>query len=279
LQAAKLLGVSQPTVARRIDVLEHTLQLVLFERGTRGFRPTQDALNLKAAAEAVEAAIGTFIDDAQNSQRIHFRPIKITAPPKNFSDTFAKILAEFSAAHPGAHFEFISTYAVLDLSAGEADVAIRIAQKIDDDTLICRKLNTIRPALYASTDYAARHGLPASAEALDGHKFVVYDRLAKSYGLNEWLLERIDPSQIASRCSDTEAMIAAIKIGIGIGILTPSLANDDPTLKRCFRPPENTSTSSWLLINRDAYRRPEVKAFSAFFAPRYQAAFKNYTQS
>ena len=38
-------------------------------------------------------------------------------------------------------------------------------------------------------------------------------------------------------------------------------------------PPE-TSTSVWLLVNPAAYRRPEVKAFTTFFVPRYQALFR-----
>ncbi len=69
-------------------------------------------------------------------------------------------------------------------------------------------------------------------------------------------------------------MIAAIKIGIGIGVVNTSLANDDGTLLRCFPPPTGIFANSWLVISPDAYRRPEVRAFSKFFAPRYQAIFK-----
>ena len=69
-------------------------------------------------------------------------------------------------------------------------------------------------------------------------------------------------------------MIAAIKAGIGIGVVTTSMAADDPGLIRCFAPPDGTSSTSWFLVSPDAYRRPEVKAFTAFFAPRYQAKFR-----
>lgn len=46
LAASKQLGVSQPTVARRIDALEHQLGLTLFERDTHGFKPTLTAKGL-----------------------------------------------------------------------------------------------------------------------------------------------------------------------------------------------------------------------------------------
>jgi DNA-binding transcriptional LysR family regulator len=275
LAASKQLGMAQPTVARRIDALEHALKLPLFERDTRGFRPTQDAQRLTALAEAIEVAIGAFASEAENSLRANSRPIRITAPRTNFSTSFAAILSEFSAKHPGTHFEFISTNELIDLSAGEADVAIRIAKTIDDERLICRKLTEVTGSIYASEDYADRNGLPGSVSEFDGHTFVVYDSYASSLGVNEWLMDRIDSSQIVTRCSDAESMIAAIKVGIGIGIVATSMAKDDGTLVRCIAPPEGTSANSWLLISPDAYRRPEVKAFSAFFAPRYQAIFKN----
>lgn len=277
LAASKQLGMSQPTVARRIDALEHALRLKLFDRDTRGFRATQDGARLKITAEAVEASIGAFVGEVENSLRANSKPIRITAPRTNFSANFAKILSDFSAGHPGTHFEFISTYDVLDLSAGEADVAIRIARRIEDERLICRKLTEVTASLYGSREYADRNGLPASASELGGHTFVVYDRFSSSLGVNDWLLDRIDSAQIASRCSDVEAMIAAIKVGLGIGVVPTSLANDDRSLLRCFPPPEGTSANSWLLVSPDAYRRSDVRAFTEFFAPRYKAIFKART--
>jgi DNA-binding transcriptional LysR family regulator len=159
--------------------------------------------------------------------------------------------------------------------AGEADVAIRIAKKIEDDRLICRKMTEVTVSLYAAPSYADRNGLPASEADLKGHSFVVYDTYESTFGLNEWLIDRVDASQIVSRCSELETMLAAIKMGIGIGIVPTSIARDDPGLLRCIPPPDGTSASSWLVISPDAYRRPEVKAFSAFFALRYQAIFKS----
>ncbi len=274
LAASKQLGMAQPTVARRIDALEHALRLTLFDRDTRGFRPTKDALRLTTTAEKIEASIEAFEGEAENSVRASLLPIRITMPRTNFSTNFSAIISDFCAEYPGVHFEFISTYDVLDLSGGEADVAIRISKKIDDERLICRKLTTVTASLYASQGYADRNGIPTSESDFKGHTFVVYDRFSGSLGVNQWLMERIEKSQVVSTCSDAEAMIAAIKTGIGIGIVSTSMAKDDGTLLRCIVPPEGTSASSWLLISPDAYRRPEVKAFSAFFAPRYKAIFK-----
>lgn len=273
LAASKSLGMSQPTVARRIEALEHTLELTLFDRDTRGFRPTQAAERLALSAVSVEAAVEAFTAEAERTGRPNSQPIRITAPPVNFSANFAAILAEFRAAHPGTHFEFVSTYDVVDLASGEADVAIRMAHRITDERLICAKLTDVKRSLFASRAYAESNGLPASPDDLEGHSFVVYDSSYRST-INDWLLDRIDKAQIVSYASDPGSMIAALKAGLGIGPMTLSLAADHDDLVCCFDPPEGTSLPSWLVIGPDAYRRPEVRAFAAFFAPRFRAIFK-----
>ena len=271
LSASKVLGMSQPTVARRIDVLEHVLGLTLFERDTRGLRPTPEGNRLMAQATQVEAAVGKLAEEAASARRDRTRPIRITAPRSSFSPRFAAILSDFSEANPGAHFEFVPSYEILDLVAGEADVALRVAPEIADERLICTKLTVAPRSLFASRAYQRRHGLPGSPDDLKGHAFVVYDGLRST--INEWLLARIDPSQIVCRCAEADAMLAAIRAGLGIGPLTLSLAADDEDLLCCFDPPDGTSINTWLVVSPDAYRRPEVKAFVSFFAPRFRAIF------
>jgi len=281
LAASKQLGMSQPTVARRIDALEHELKLTLFERDTRGFQPTKCAEKLSLLALEIEEKNEHFAVQVEKCRHTELTPIRITAPRVNFSANFAAILSDFSAANPGIDFELISSSEVLDLAAGDADVAVRIASKILDDRLICTKLTTVTTSLYASQSYAAQHGIPASIDDLEGHRFVLFGSerapfhiSASSISLNNLLRDRIKPSQIASQCSDIEGVLTAVKAGFGLGPVPTSLANDDGTLVRCFEPPTGTESSSWLLISPEAYRRPEVKAFATFFAPRFRAIFK-----
>src|SRR6056297_393960 len=79
LGAARSLGMAQPTVARRIDALEHGLHLELFRRDTRGFHPTPAALALREAAEAMERAAETLEGVARGARNAPDPPIRITA--------------------------------------------------------------------------------------------------------------------------------------------------------------------------------------------------------
>ncbi|MDZ4069122.1 MAG: hypothetical protein U1E06_20190, partial [Tabrizicola sp.] len=57
------------------------------------------------------------------------------------------------------------------------------------------------------------------------------------------------------------------------GILPTPSGPGNETLTRCFELPSQTATTIWLLVNPVAWRRPEVKAFTAFFVPHYRAQF------
>lgn len=272
LAASRRLGVAQPTVARRIEVLEHETGLTLFERDTRGFRPTDAARELLPLAEAIETAATDFAKGAKDLTCA--RPIRITAFAGNFSARVTQIFNDFSAMHPDVRFEFLPSVKVLDLSAGEADIALRLTQSEPDQTLICRKISTARFTLYGSRGYADRWGLPKSPDDLKGHFFVSFQREDASSALNDWLVRHVSADQIVLSFHEIELLHAAIRAGRGLGIINVKLAEMYDDLVRCFDPPEELSAQHLMLVAPQAYRRPEVKAFVKFFAPRYAAIFR-----
>jgi len=272
LAASRVLGMAQPTVARRIDALEHELGLRLFERDTRGFRPTGAARDLLPLAEAVETAARGLA--AKAGEMAGTREIRITAYSANLSPRMMNILSEFSAIRPDVTFAFLPSVKVLDLNAGEADIALRITRSDPDPDLICRRISKARFALYGSRAYADRHGLPASLEELAGHVFLTYRREDVPPASDDWLRKHVAPERIVSAFSELDLMHAAIRAGRGLGIVNMKLAERDPALIRCSEPIGELSSDHLMLISREAYRRPEIKDFTKFFAPRYAAIFK-----
>nr|WP_282449304.1 LysR family transcriptional regulator [Roseibium sp. CAU 1639] len=275
LAASRLLGLAQPTVARRIEILEHHLNLPLFERDTRGFHPTGHARALLATAEAVEAAITDLEKEA--SGLASPGPIRITAYSANFSPRVKKIFNEFTTGHPGVRLEFLPGMKMLDLEKGEADIALRLTRTPPPADLICRKISTAQYALFGSRTYSAKHGLPDSLDDLAGHSFVTFEREDVSKVMHSWLLDHVAPEQIALSFSEFELMHAAIQSGMGLGILNLKLVEQDTDLVRCCDPIEELSAEHLMLISKQAYKRPEVRQFTKFFAPRYTALFKDET--
>ena len=274
LAASKCLGMAQPTVARRIEALEHALGLVLFERDTRGFQPTPEGQALIAQALVLETAATDFGDQAGRLIADRSRTIRITAFKDAFSGHLPTVLEEFISRHPDVQFEFLPSDERLDIAAGEADVGIRVTQRIDDPTLICRKIREIRMSLFASMGYAAKHPLPVSETELSGHKFIVYEGRLAALDSSAWLRARIDPVQIVMTVDHMKAMEGGVMMGAGIGLFPSRVGRDYVNVIQCFELPPETALSSWLLVNPTAYRRPEVKAFAAFLVPRWRALFQ-----
>ena len=271
LAASRKLGVAQPTVARRIEALENETGITLFERDTRGFKPTEEARGLFPLAEAIEEASKKFsIKTRELAKR---RPIRITAPGV-FADRVMDIFGEFTALHPGVAFEFDPSLKTLNLLEGEADIALRVTKNEPDESLICRKISTARWALFGGQSYADKFGLPKSVDDLGGHRFVTFENEDVPPHLHNWLLRHVSPDQIIASFREFELLRASIRAGHGLGLVNLRLAQFDGALIRCFGDIEELSMSNLMLIAPDAYRRPEVKAFTKFFAPRYAATFK-----
>ncbi len=272
LAASRKLGAAQPTVARRIDALERELGAVLFERETRGFRPTALARSLLPLAESIEEAAQAFAGKAEDLT--HARPIRITAPGDNFSPRMQRVIYEFTVSNPNVGFQFIKTTKVLDLATGEADVALRLTDRLPDSDLICRKISTARYALYGSRAYAAEKRLPASVGDLRGHRFVVFRPDSTPRASEAWLLRHVTKDQIVAAFSEFDLLRSAVSNGQGLGVLNVRQSDEDDNLVRCFDPIEELKQEHLLLVSPEAYRRPEVKKFVAFFAPRYAAIFR-----
>ncbi len=272
LAASRVLGIAQPTVARRIEALENETGLTLFERDTRGFKPTEDARLLVPLAEAIENAASDFA--AKTQELSAERPIRITAYSGNFSPRMTEILSDYSAMNPKTAFELLPSVKALDLAGGEADIALRLTRTEPDKDLICRKISTAHWSLFAGQSYAERYGLPDSSSDLHGHRIITFERDDVPNVFHDWLLRHVSPDQIVMSFSEIDVMHAAIKAGHGLGVMNIKLAEADEAFVQCFDAIDELSVPQLMLVAPEAYRRPEVKAFVSFFAPRYAAIFK-----
>ncbi len=272
LAASRKLGIAQPTVARRIDELEHQTGLILFERDTRGFKPTAQAHSLVQFAEILEKASESFAAKARELSKP--KPIRITSPGY-FSDQTMDLFTEFAAFQPEIAIQFVHSVGVLNLLEGEADIAFRVAMSDPDENLIGRKIGTEHFALYGTQNYADKFGLPRSSNEFHGHRFVTLMREDVPDILYQWIVSHVSPDQIINTFSDLEMLHASIKAGMGLGLIHARWADTDDAFVRCFDNISDLSRPVMMLIGPEAYRRPEVKAFTKFFAPRYAAIFSD----
>ena len=90
------------------------------------------------------------------------------------------LIDAFHARYPGLRVELVISERFLDLSKGEADIAIRLGEP-RDEALVGRKIADASWAVYASRAYVERYGRPHDAEDLNRHLVVGCDGSITDY--------------------------------------------------------------------------------------------------
>lgn len=266
LAAAKALGTSQTTVARRITALEESLGLVLFERRQDGYVMTPAGEALLQQGQAVESAVEGFGDAAASQSRELTGEVCLSAADIYASTVLAPVFRAFHTAYPDLRIEIDTTQELRDLSAGEADVALRSAKRIEGSGLVARRLADDFWTLYASREYASEHGIPHSRRELLDYVFIGGGGSRLWPGYREWLQEYDLESAVAMHHSSETGLLAAVRAGLGIAVLPSFVADREPGLVRCLPPRPSDTTGLWIVTHERLRHTPRVRAVMDFFA-------------
>lgn len=258
--AGKALGVSQSTVHRRIGALEGRLGRPLVTRHASGSRLTEFAIALLPQAERVAAAVAEIERQVADSANTTAGIVRMTCPePIVFRLTQSGFLDRFHARHPGLHVEFVTSDRYLDLTQGDADVALRSGDT--DADLVGIKVADSHWAVYAARAYVARHGAPATEADLAAHALVGFDDASRDHRAAVWLRSAAPGARIVARSSSVLGLVSAVKSGIGVGALPTALGDAEADLVRVLGPIA-AMTRSWRLLTTAGLRRtPRVAAF------------------
>lgn len=269
--AARELGVNQTTVARRLEALERDLGVRLVDRHQAGASLTEAGQSLVADAEQMERAAQSMRQRLEAHRRGAAGTLRVTLSEMMANTGFIPLLPEFRAAYPDISLELAITDVQLDIEAGEADVAIRGAVELADSNLVARKISETDWALYCSTAYAARMGLPATLDDLKNHVLIGGETDRNYPGLAA-ILEKAPGVTVTFKSNSATNMFASVRAGIAIGSMPCVLADVEEDLIQIFPPDPESMSFTWILTRADLKDAPRVRAFIDFFAPRILAA-------
>lgn len=259
LAAAKALQVSQTTVARRIAALEEALGLSLFEKRQAGYVLTPAGEGLVERARQVEAATEGFAEASAALARDTSGMVRITTQEIFANTLLAPMLRELHELHPEIVIEIDTQQDLLDLGAGEADIALRSTAGEAPAGTVGRSLCIDDWTLYCSRDYADRHGVPRTRKDLLGHAIIGggggklwrhYEAWLKSLGLE---------GQVAMHHATSTGLLTAVRSGFGIAVLPCIVADAEPDLVRCLPPRDDHNRTMWLLTHERVRHTPRVR--------------------
>jgi DNA-binding transcriptional LysR family regulator len=266
LAAARELGVSQSTAARRIDALEAAVGLKLFDRRQSGYALTDMGKELVETATAVEVAAGAFASRASALKRGLTGTVRITTNDLFAGEVLMPTLNAFRRAHPEILLEMVTSDRRLDLAKGEADVALRAGTPPSEAHLVGRRIAKDTWSFYCSRAYAKRHSMPTSLGELANHQVLGPDPQAFATPLADWLQRSIPRHTILLRQNSVGTMLASLRNGLGVGLMADFVARSDPQLVQCFEPGIDPGYEIWLLTHDRLRNDPHVRVVLDFLA-------------
>lgn len=224
---ARRLDLSPQLVSKYVARLEERLGARLLQRSTRRLSLTEAG---RAYSDRSRQLLADF-DELENTvgdltARPHGR-LRINAPMSFGVAHLPRAIAAYQAREPAVEIELALNDRIVDIVGEGYDLAIRIA-RLDDSTLVSRRLATVRLALCAAPAYLSARGEPRTPAELEKHDCLVYDYAPDR---RRWRMTRGDEtSQVTIRgrfsANNGDALLHAALAGAGI-VLQPTFIVGD----------------------------------------------------
>ena len=250
-RAAKRLGVSHTTIARRLKNMEDQCGCHLFE-------PTSDGLNLTEAGEMIldrardmEASAAAIADALNRHNNRNTGRVRVGAPDGFGNAILSRILPELISEDPGCEVELVPVPASHKLWRRDVDIAISLDRPMAGQTVM-RKLIDYDLRLYASPSLLAKAPAPETREDLRAFPFVGYiDELLYTSELdfNRIILPDLD---VIYKAATVKAQFDAVRNGSGMGVLPCFMAQDSDLVP--VLPEDIQFSRTYWLLYPEAYK-------------------------
>jgi DNA-binding transcriptional LysR family regulator len=281
-RAAQGLKMPTSTVSRRIAELEKELGARLLERSTRKLRPTDLGAQVLGLAHQSADIAQEVANIATEHTSGTAGVLRLSAPPSISDSLLSPLISAFQTEFPKISVQVFITERVFDLIADGVDLNFRVGSKLQDSSVVARRVLTYRHQLVASPGYLERFGSPKTPDELLAHRLLAFSfwkprniwRLSHTNGKDHRSLQ----FQPLLAINEYVGLATALVHGAGIGELPPIV---QPELVRSgklveimprwrFRP---FHLSMVHLSNR--YIAKPVRLFKDFAAERIPLLFPN----
>jgi len=273
-QAAERLRSSKSVVSRQISALEAELGARLLHRTTRALTLTEAGRSYFERATRILADLAEADASVGQLQAAPRGRLRVNAPMSFGFLHLAPAVPDFLDRYSDVALELTMNDRFVDLIEEGFDVAVRIG-KLDDSSLVARKLAPMRRTVCAAPAYLEKRGVPASPDDLKAHECLCYSNLGLS---QEWRFVRPDgapwPVDVHGRlhANNGDALRAAALRGFGLAVLPSFLVGRDfqsGALVSVLEPFMPQDSAMYAVYPHARHLSPKVRAFVDFLAERF----------
>lgn len=215
--AARILNLSNPSVTRHIADLEEYLGARLLNRSTRRLSLTDTGSAYlerckQVLADLEQATLAAGMHAANPSG-----VLRINAPVSFSVNHLGGLLPLYAQRYPNVELDVTLSDRIVDLVEEGFDLAIRIG-RLQNSSLVMRKLAPAHVLTCAAPAYLAQHGTPLHPDDLVRHTCLTYAYTLRD---NEWRLQRDGKTHTVRvsgglHCNNGDLLLAAAVGGMGV---------------------------------------------------------------
>lgn len=267
-RAAHELGMSQPTLSRRLKELERYVGAPLFFRISSGVKLTQEGEALRRSAEGMVRSFESFHRDL--SRRVGDRSfeVKLSATEGFTKHWLLPRVKKLRALSKHIRLEINSTVQQQNLASSDLDFVIRCGHPGDSE-LVGRKVATVAFGIFASESYLAEHMAPRTLSDLVDHEIIGtstdFPGLHSERAGEMDLLTHFKAAGDAKgsfRIKPVSGHFAAAVEGLGLAFLAIPFALAEGLVR--VLPHESSSMDVWLLRRRESDLRKLTRQVRRF---------------
>jgi DNA-binding transcriptional LysR family regulator len=224
--AAAALRVPKSSASRAVLRLEEALGVRLLQRTTRRLTLTDAGQRYLAEVRGPLGRIVEASSEVADMGSAAQGVVRVSTAPPIGDEGLLDLFAAFSKQNPRIRVDLIVASRRVNLVEENIDLALR-AGRLDDSSLVARKVAVAEIGVYAARSYLDEHGTPKKLAALADHEAVLFGRTGTSWRLQGPRgVERVD---VTGRlfADDLGTVRLLVLAGAGIALFPDMLVRKD----------------------------------------------------
>lgn len=250
--AARRLHHNHSTVFRRLNALEDSLGVRLFERLPAGYVLTQAGQHMLGLSRDADATMQRIQLELAGQDFAPEGEVRITTAPNIARKILPPVIKSLRKSHPGIVVELSAGDSDYDLNRREADIALRATTR-PPEHLIGKRVHTYTWWIHGSSK--GRDRPPVTLEACHGKPMIGADPSMMRLEAFQWFEAQYQADMVA-RANDLTTMAALAVAGVGYALLPSD--QSEPGLRRLCQV-SHLSSELWLLTHPDLRNVQRIK--------------------
>jgi DNA-binding transcriptional LysR family regulator len=273
-EAGRKLGLSPAAISKNVAELEASVGTRLINRTTRRMALTDEG---KLYLEHVARGLDALKDADAALSPVRQAPggtLRVAAPMTVTLMRLSSVIPEFLSRYPDLRLDLHLDDRRVDIVQEGFDLAIRGSDKLEDSSLIARKLAVMPHVLCSAPAYFEAHGEPTDPADLKSHNCI---RFSLSGHADLWEFRkgsRTEKVAVKPRYSVTSSLAVrdALRAGFGVSLIPRPYVEDDlksGRLQRVLSDWDTVETTLYAIYPSRQHVAPKIRAFLDFLAETF----------